>query len=103
MRCHICLRAVIEKRMKTSNSDSAFVSLHDHNSTAWYHFFCMLRCMKTYLRSTMKQERLNSIMTLHINKELTDKLELLEIANDFISKSSHGNNYLENSDFNYYH
>ena len=51
----------------------------------------------------MKQERLNSIMTLHINKELTDKLELPEIANDFISKSSHGNNYLENSDFNYYH
>ena len=63
-------------------------------------FLCVLRCMKTYLRSTMKQERLNSIMTLHINKELTDKLE---IANDFISKSSHGNNYLENSDFNYYH
>ena len=51
----------------------------------------------------MKQERLNSIMTLHINKELTDKLELPEIANDFISKSSHSNNYLENSDFNYYH
>ena len=43
------------------------------------------------------------IMTLHINKELTDKLELPEIANDFISSSSHGNNYLENSDFNYYH
>ena len=50
--------------------------------------FSMLRCMKTYLRSTMKQERLNSIMTLHIHKELTDKLELPEIANDFISKSS---------------
>ena len=27
-------------------------------------------------------------MTLHIHKELTDKLELPEIANDFISKSS---------------
>ena len=34
--------------------------------------FSMLRCMKTYLRSTMKQERLNRIMTLHIHKELTD-------------------------------
>ena len=50
--------------------------------------FSMLRCMKTYLHySTMKQERLSSNMTLHIHKELTDKLELPEIANDFISKS----------------
>ena len=65
--------------------------------------FSMLRCMKTYLHSTMKQERLNSIMTLHIHKELTDKLELPEIANDFISREVAGNNYLENSDFNYYH
>ena len=34
--------------------------------------FSALRRMKTYLRSTMKQERLNSIMTLHIHKDLTD-------------------------------
>ena len=49
--------------------------------------FSALRRMKTYLRSTMKQERLNSIMTLHIHKDLTDKLQLDEVANSFVSKS----------------
>ena len=49
--------------------------------------FSALRRMKTYLRSTMKQERLNSIMTLHIHKDLTDKLQLVEVANCFVSKS----------------
>ena len=50
-------------------------------------FFSALRRMKTYLRSTIKQERLNSIMTLHIHKDLTDKLQLDEVANSFVSKS----------------
>lgn len=49
--------------------------------------FSTLRRMKTYLRSTMKQERLNNIMTLHIHKDLTDKLQPAEIANNFTSKS----------------
>ena len=49
--------------------------------------FSALRRMKTYLRSTMKQDRLNSVMTLHIHKDLTDHLSLNEVANLFISKS----------------
>ncbi len=49
--------------------------------------FSALRRMKTYLRSTMKQDRLNSVMTLHIHKDLTDHLSLNEVANFFISKS----------------
>ena len=51
--------------------------------------YSTLRRVKTYLRSTMSQVQLNSIMTLHIHKELTDKLDLLEISNEFMAASNH--------------
>ena len=34
----------------------------------------------------MGQDRLNSLMVLHVHKELTDEIELQEVANDFIMK-----------------
>lgn len=39
--------------------------------------------VKTYLRSTMTQERLNNCMILTVHKEETDQLELSDIAKDF--------------------
>ena len=51
--------------------------------------FSAMRRIKSYLRSTMSQERLNATMVLHIHKELTDNLELKGIAKDFISKSDY--------------
>lgn len=51
--------------------------------------FSTLRRIKTYLRSTMSQERLNHLMILHIHRELTDKLDLIETANTFISGHEH--------------
>ena len=56
------------------------------NSTSERSFSAMRR-LKTYLRSTMTQERLNQLMILHIHKELTDTLTMKEIANEFISKN----------------
>jgi len=47
--------------------------------------FSALRRIKTYLRSTMAQLRLNSLMVLHVHKELTDKLNILEVANEFVA------------------
>ena len=32
---------------------------------------------------------INSLMVLHIHKEVTDQLDLNEVANDFVSKSAH--------------
>ena len=58
-------------------------------NTASERSFSSLRIVKPYLRSTISQVRLNSIMTLHIHKELTDKLDLLEIGNDFVGASNH--------------
>jgi len=47
-----------------------------------------LCCVKLYLRSTMTQERLNSLTILHVHKELTNHLDLNSVANEFISKVS---------------
>ena len=49
--------------------------------------FSALRRVKMYLRSTMTQERLNYLMVLHIHRELTDELDLIETANEFVSGS----------------
>ena len=51
--------------------------------------FSSLRRIKSYLRSTMKQSRLNHLMVLHIQKEATDKLNLIDVANMFIAGSEH--------------
>ena len=34
----------------------------------------------------MKQERLNHVAVLHVHQEHTDELDLIEIANEFVSK-----------------
>ncbi len=49
--------------------------------------FSALRRLKTYLRSTMTQQRLNNLMILHVHKELTDELKMKEIANEFIGQN----------------
>ena len=49
--------------------------------------FSALRRIKTYLRSTMTQARLNHLITLHVHKDRTDSLNLTEIANEFTSRN----------------
>ena len=51
--------------------------------------FSVMRRIKSYLRSTMGQARLNHIMVLNIYKERLDKLDLTSIANQFVSGSEH--------------
>lgn len=50
--------------------------------------FSTLRRIKTWLRSTMHQTRLNLCMTLHVHSEETDKLDLVAVANDFVGRNS---------------
>ena len=47
--------------------------------------FSALRRVKTYLRSTMKQSRLNSIMVLHVHKDKTDGIDPQFIIRDYVS------------------
>ena len=51
--------------------------------------FNAVRRIKTYLRSTMSQQRLNHLMLLHIHKNLTDDLNPVDVANDFIAGHDH--------------
>ena len=51
--------------------------------------FSAMRRIKTYLRSTMSQIRLNNCMVLHVHKDLTDDLDLAEIGNRFVAGSEH--------------
>ena len=46
--------------------------------------FSCLRRLKNYLRSTIGQERLNSVLLCAIHTDLVDGLNLEELANDFI-------------------
>ena len=47
--------------------------------------FSCLRRLKTYLRSTMGQERLNHILVLNVHQAETDLIEMKCVARDFIS------------------
>ena len=57
--------------------------------------FRALRCMKTWLRSTMNQTRLNWCMILHIHNDDTDKLNIVDVAHEFVSRNSTRSNIFE--------
>ena len=50
--------------------------------------FSGLKRLKTYLRSTMGQARLNHLALLHCYKTRVKKLDLGVIANEFISRAT---------------
>ena len=54
------------------------------NSTSERSFSALHR-VKTYLRSTMGQQRLNDLLLLHVHKEITDSLNLKEVVNNFVN------------------
>ena len=51
--------------------------------------FSGLRRIKTWLRSTMTQKRLNHVMLLHIHQDKTDSLDLKCVAQDFVNRNEH--------------
>ena len=51
--------------------------------------FSSVRRIKSYLRSTMLQQRFNHLMLLHVHNDHTDGLKLVDIANEFITGSEH--------------
>lgn len=51
--------------------------------------FSAMRRIKSYLRSTMVQGRLNHLMFLSIHKDLLDGLDLKSTANEFVRGSEH--------------
>jgi hypothetical protein len=49
--------------------------------------FSSLRRLKTLLRKSMTQQRLNHVALLHIPKDLTEQLDLQAIAQEFILRN----------------
>jgi len=48
-----------------------------------------MRRTKSYLRSTVRQDRLNHLMTLHIYQDKLDNLDLISVANELVSLNEH--------------
>ena len=46
--------------------------------------FSALKRVKTYLRSTTGDSKLNHLLMLHVHKDRTDALILVDVANDFV-------------------
>ena len=50
--------------------------------------FSALKRVKAYLRSTMGEKRLGGLMVLHVHKEETDLINIIDAANNFTTKKS---------------
>jgi hypothetical protein len=48
--------------------------------------FSKLKLLKNHMRSTISQERLNSLATIFIEKKLLDEIDIDIIINDFASR-----------------
>ena len=60
-----------------------YLTIPMSNATAERSFSALKR-LKTYLRATMGQKRLNHLIFLHVHKDLTDNLDLNKILKTFI-------------------
>ena len=47
----------------------------------------MARRVKTWLRANMTQERFTNVALLHTHNERTDKIRLLDVANEFVQRN----------------
>ena len=56
-------------------------------NTSLEHSFSALRRVKRYLQSTRSQQKLNNLMLLHVHKDLTDSLDAVGAAKEFIGES----------------
>ena len=51
--------------------------------------FSALKRLERYLRSTMKQDRLNHLLLLYVHKDRTDSLSLTHVVEQFVNSSEH--------------
>ena len=58
--------------------------------------FSCLRRLKTWLRSTMTQTRLNSVLVCHIHQDVIDNMNIDHLAKDFSERSQTRRNILGN-------
>ena len=61
------------------------------SATAERSFSCVRR-LKTYLRATMSQPRLNHLLLLHVHQDLSDNVDLIAVAQDFVAANDYRRN-----------
>ena len=59
------------------------------SSTTAERSFSSLRRIKTFLRSTMTQQRLNNLFILYVHSGRTMELDTVRVAREFVSANSH--------------
>ena len=69
------------------------VLLNAHYECCKEEVFCSLKKIKTYLRSTTRQQRLNHLMVLHIHINLAKDMDLIQVTIKMISKKSEKKEY----------
>ena len=47
--------------------------------------FSAMRRLKTYLSTNMSMARLNHLMILHVHKNRTDSIDMIQVANSFVN------------------
>ena len=52
-------------------------------------WFIAMRRLYTYLCTNMSQNRLDNMIIIHVHKEKTDALKLVNVANEFVFGSEH--------------
>ncbi|PRQ50811.1 putative HAT dimerization domain-containing protein [Rosa chinensis] len=75
-----------EKRKRKKQQED-FISSQRERS------FSKLKLLKSYLRTTMTQDRLNGLAILSIEKNMLKNIELQHIIDDFASKSVRRNHF----------
>ena len=55
--------------------------------------FSALKRIKTYLRNSMTQQRLNQCMLLHVHHKKTDDLILTDITKEFVNRNERRQNF----------
>ena len=55
--------------------------------------FSALRRLLAYLRSTMTEKRLNNCFMLHVHKDITDQINLRDVAKEFIAVNDDRSSY----------
>ena len=58
--------------------------------------FSALKRIKTYLRNSMTQQRLNHCMLLHVHVKQTDQLDLIDIAKEFVRRNERRRTFFGN-------
>ena len=62
-----------------------YLSLHVTNCSG-ERSFSALKCMKNYLRSTLKDEKLNHLALMHVESSVLRKLNFNDVLDQFVDR-----------------